>query len=260
MLEAVEKKEAGDFPVHKSDVDSLIYEESCKACLQTTFGRLGVPLTYLIRAVEKPGAPPPLAPGKCFSAEYNSLVDELIDYLPIDASARNDNKALALSLTVSTVNSVYAPALKPDLKAGNGRKAWFLLKSLLINKASWASRVDKAKKFIGTPWTFGKSYAPWHSSFVHHCSVIQEAHDAGYPCSPLTETQKVDHYIRCLTKDPQGSQTEMAHLMSAVVQIKKNNDGEMSNFQLASDTILQMMPEPKKRQKKDPVRQAHVSD
>eukprot|EP00984_Skeletonema_dohrnii_P003845 scaffold1327_cov107-Skeletonema_dohrnii-CCMP3373.AAC.1 len=64
MQEAVEKKEAGDFPVHKSDVDSLIYEESCKACLETTFGRLGIPLTYLIRAVEKPGAPPPLAPGK----------------------------------------------------------------------------------------------------------------------------------------------------------------------------------------------------
>eukprot|EP00984_Skeletonema_dohrnii_P019782 scaffold9518_cov121-Skeletonema_dohrnii-CCMP3373.AAC.1 len=73
MQEAAEKKEAGDFPVHKSDVDSLIYEESCKACLETTFGRLGIPLTYLIRVVEKPGVPPPLAPGKCHSAEYNSL-------------------------------------------------------------------------------------------------------------------------------------------------------------------------------------------
>lgn len=104
MISKAAEKEPGAFPPYKSGVDSLVFENAVTAYLKMAFGQFDIPLTYLIRKEKVPGSPPPLAPGKCYSAKFRSLADELIAYLPIDGSAKNE-KAKAYKAKIAALEA-----------------------------------------------------------------------------------------------------------------------------------------------------------
>ena len=262
LISKAAEKEPGAFPSYKSGVDSLVFENSVTAYLKMAFGQFDIPLTYLIRKEKVPGSPPPLAPGKCYSAKFRSLADELIAYLPIDDSAQNDLATLATLLNTSTLTSTHAAALKPHIQKDDGRAAWFALRSLIINKASWQSKIKDAEKLIASVWNFNSpfSFSVLVSKYTHACSILEEAAAAGMSCQTLTERQKVDKFLDLLQRDAKGTTAQTAPLMSAISTVRANANGEMHDFNLAIAQINAMLPNQHKRKRRDHADQALISN
>eukprot|EP00984_Skeletonema_dohrnii_P025529 scaffold14711_cov142-Skeletonema_dohrnii-CCMP3373.AAC.1 len=124
------------FPAFTSGMNPQVYDETVRAWLQATPGKHGVPLIYLIREKTDPGSPPPLAASKCFSIEYESLIEEMIAFMPLSGvSYHRDEAYFATKIKMAAINSTYYATLKPHLNKNNGRDAYFLWTTLLTNKA-----------------------------------------------------------------------------------------------------------------------------
>ena len=262
LIREAADKEPGDFPQYKTGVDSLVFENAVKAHLKMASGKFDVPLIYLIRTEKDPGPPPPLAPGKCYSAKFKSLSEELIAYLPIDGSAKNDLDTFASLLNTSTLTSTHAAALKPHIQQDDGRAAWFALRSLIINKASWQAKVKEAEKLLASIWNFHSPFGfpVLVAKFTQACSILKEAAAAGLSCQTLTERQKVDKFLELLQRDVKGTPTQTAPLMSAISTVRANANGEMQNFDLAVARINEMLPHQHKQKRRDTTERALISN
>jgi hypothetical protein len=186
----------------------------------------------------------------------------LIAYLPIDGSAKNDLDTLASLLNTSTLTSTHAAALKPHILKDDGRAAWFALRSLIINRASWQAKVKEAEKLIASIWNFHSpfGFTVLVSKFTQACSILKEAAAAGMSCQTLTERQKVDKFLELLQRDVKGTPTQTAPLMSAISTVRANANGEMQNFDLAVAQINEMLPNQHKQKRRDTTERALISN
>lgn len=243
------KAESTDFPKLGSSTEPNVYIEAVQLWCSNKFGQGNIPLAYLIRENENPGSPPPLAPWKCHSDEFESLEEELIAYAPHSGvTFREDNKALAKVLEESIRGTVYYATVKTHLKKGKGKEAWSTLQAHLAGKIYWEDRIRKSRDFLQQKkWSHGskQSIKTFITKFTTAYETMKECKAAGHSVAIPDQAELVRLFLEAIKVggDPL--------LAAAISTIRQNLKGELNDFKLASTHILDNVVDKKVDRKSD---------
>eukprot|EP00984_Skeletonema_dohrnii_P000995 scaffold318_cov96-Skeletonema_dohrnii-CCMP3373.AAC.6 len=250
-IEKRSKEEIAAFPKLTRDQDPHKYIEAVQLWCSNTFGQGKVSLMYLLREDASPGSPPPLARGCCHSDEYDSLEEEMIDFAPhLGVRYREDNKFLATKIEKSIHSTSYFATVKQLLKKGKGKEAWDSLTTHLATKTYHEDRIDTARDFIQKrTWSADskQTLQAYVAQFQMHCETLADCNAQGHACSVPDEREKVRLFLNSIQL--RGNTATTSILAAAISTVRQDQKGELSNFKLASEHLLNSMPSSKARSK-----------
>ena len=109
-------------------------------------GVRGVALSQVIREDPNPGNVPALAANKATSADYSSILDELIDYCPHMVAGYAEDNAAALQIIVEmSKDTSHASSIKPHVSKRDGRAAYFALTQHNMGDSKFEELVNAAE-------------------------------------------------------------------------------------------------------------------
>lgn len=126
--------------------------------LREVIGVQGVALSYVIRENPTPGNVPALAANKATSANYSSIMDELIDHCPhIGAGFAEDNAAVLQVIVEMTKDTSHASSVKPHVSKRDGRAAYLALTQHNMGNSKFEELVNAAEQMVLTRIWNGKN-------------------------------------------------------------------------------------------------------
>ena len=117
--------------------------------LREKTGCRGVALSYIIRQDPTPPAIPAQAVGSATSDDYNSIMEELIDFCPHNGPEFDEDNAAVLSIIKEmTKDTSYMSSITPHVRSRNGRAAYFALSQHNMGNTRFQKMVDDAEDMV----------------------------------------------------------------------------------------------------------------
>lgn len=236
-----------EVPVLSKSQTVIRWMESFRDCLSRTFGVRNCPILYVIRdtVAVPPEADDPLAAGKAYGSS-GSLVDEMMRRLSHnDPLYKSDNSLVFSLLDEATRGTVYAPTIKPYARTKDGRQAWLIIISSHAGQDKWEAIMKEKLSFLMNTLWKGNSY-----SLEKFCSLHRTAYVMLEEAKTHVDFQLPTEHTRVGYLLDNIQHTDGA-LVAALAQIRLNNNGMRSNFELAVAYLLPVCPYAKSRRGKD---------
>lgn len=117
--------------------------------LRERLGVRDVALSYVIRDLENPGAVPALDPNKATGTDYNSIMDELIAYAPLQGEGYVSDNATVFQILQDMVSGrSFESSIKQFQRTQNGRSAYLALCQHNMGSAKWDKIVQEAETYV----------------------------------------------------------------------------------------------------------------
>ena len=201
-------------------------------------GVRGVALSYVIRETVNPGPVPALAANSVTSAQYSSIMDELIDYCPHDGVEYAEDNAAVLQVIVEmTKDTVHASSVKPHVASRNGRGAYFALTQHNMGNSKFQDLVDCAEQLVLSRIWNGKNQ---RYSLKRHISNHRDAYN-----DMVRASQNITYALP-------NERTRVSRLLASIVTTEPNicsaktqifsNQQMLNDFESAAEFILLINP------------------
>lgn len=238
-LEERKKEDEPKVPIVTKGLQITKWTDTFNDFCWKVIGARNIPLAYVIRdRVDVEPNPPPLSPGKSYSASSGSVEAELVERASHDhALYRSDNAKIYSFIEEAVRSSQYNASIKPFQRAKDGRGAYKALVSQHAGKDKWEAELKvQEDRVMNRVWKGNASAFPLESYIQMHrqafMSMIQCADHVSFQVP--NERTRVKHMIDNI----QCSDPELLSLLALV----KNDDNLMSDFEAAATMILPACP------------------
>ena len=127
--------------------------------LRDRLGVLKVPLLYVICANQIPSNVENLAPNKATGATYDSIMDELIDCVPLSGEHYNKDNVKVFQIIQDMITGTSSEAsIKAHQRHCNGRGAYLALYQHNLGSSKWDKIVEETKTYMMKREWSGKNY------------------------------------------------------------------------------------------------------
>lgn len=143
--------------------------------LRERLGVRDVALSYVIRELENPGAVPALDPNKATGEAYDSIMDELIAYTPLQGDGYASDNATVFQILQDMVSGTsYESSIKSFQRTRNGRGAYLALCQHNMGTAKWDKIIQEAETYVMKREWDGKNA---RFTLKSHINKHREAHN-----------------------------------------------------------------------------------
>ena len=209
--------------------------------LRERLGSRKIPLSYVIRENENPPALENLAANKATGASYDSIMDELITYVPLTGDQYIEDNAKVFQIIQDMVaGTTFESSIKSHQRNRDGRSSYFALCQHNLGSSKWEKIIEDAETYVMKREWNGKNYM---FSLKSHISKHREAHNEMVRASQFiafevpNEHTRVGRLIKSITsKEPA--------IISAITHIQGNHM-QRNDFEEASDFLLLTAPKVK---------------
>ena len=211
--------------------------------LQQKIGIRGVPLSYVIRLEHTPPPLQNLINNEIHSAQYPSLLDELVAHAPLSGQEyKDDNARVFTMLCMMLEDTPYSTSLKRHRQKQDGREAWKDLNMHNMGEHKWFDMVSKAEEV--------QTHREWNGrnsrfTLKMHITNHRDAYSDMVRAEPYinyslpTEHQRVTRLLKSITAD---NITQIASAKSTI----EGDPVKRNNFELAADFLLRLAPKTQK--------------
>ena len=162
--------------------------------LRDRLGVRKVSLAYIIRDEEEPAPLEALEGGKITSANYASLMEELIERTSLDGSAYIEDNAKVFSILSDLVaGTSFESSLKAFQRTRDGRGAYLALCKHNLGSAKWDRIIEEAESYLLRREWNGKNY---RYTLKSHINRHREAHNDLEKASQFVSYQLPDDHMR----------------------------------------------------------------
>lgn len=209
--------------------------------LREHLGSRKIPISYVIRDNDNPPALENLAPNKVTGASYDSIMDELIAYVPLTGDHYIEDNAKVFQIIQDMVaGTTFESSIKSHQRNRDGRNAYFALCQHNLGSSKWEKIIEDGETYVMKREWNGKNYM---FSLKNHISKHQEAHNEMVRASQFIDFEVPNEYTRVGRLLKSITCKEPA-VISAITHIQGNN-GQRSDFELAADFLILTAPKVK---------------
>ena len=212
--------------------------------LRERYGVCKVPLAYIIRKDAEPIALQQLGDDKITSANYDSIIDEMI--VTVQHTGPNyaeDNAKVFQIISDIVAGSSHEASIKAHRRARDGRAAYLALQLHNMGSSKWDRIIDECENYLLKREWNGRNY---RFTLKSHIAKHRDAHNelsraAEFVTYELpNEHTRVSRLIKSITsKDPS--------IVASITHIQ-GDDERRNDFEKAADFMLLNAPTPKDMQ------------
>ena len=157
-------------------------------------GTRTIPLSYVIRdTVDVPRDAPALMPNQPYTAEYESVEEEMIARATHTRPLyRDDNASLYFYLEEATHSNMYTSSIQPYSQRKDGRGAWFAITNQYAGKDKWGAELNKQDDLLHTNKWKGQSNLLFDKFISQHKNAFVSMQQ----CAIHVEFQLTNEYSR----------------------------------------------------------------
>ena len=222
--------------------DITRWTESFSDFLHKVVGVRHIPLSYVIRESAVVGTAPPLMNHKPYSEQYGSVQGELIARASHGHPLyRDDNEKVYGYLEEATRNTMYCGTLKPHQRRRDGRGAWFALISQFAGRDKWEAELKcQQELMLNSVWKGNNNWLLEKFDQMHRDAYLQMQRCAEHvPFQLPNERTRVTHLLN-------NMQCSDPSLQAAMVLVKADEQGRMTDFEGAASYLIPYDPVSKK--------------
>ena len=210
--------------------------------LKDILGVNGVALSYVIREDADPPNPlPTLRPNKPWSDDHDSVMDDLINFVPHDGpSYEADNASVFRILSNALASTSAMASISKHQRKRDGRKAYLDLIMHHMGSSKWEKVVENAEKLLTTRiWNGKNARYPLRIHISKHREAFNDLTRAAdqIDYNVPNDIHRVRYLLNSIT-------TTDATIISAKTTIQADPT-KRNNFEEAADFLLITAPETK---------------